>query len=224
MKIALCISGKFRNSIFCFPTLYNNFILNKKTDVFIHSWDNVEECFELYNPKKIIIESQKEVLDKELSKIRITDDVKVNPSSNISNNVLMFYGIKKVIELVDDSYDVVIRIRPDLYLNKLPMVKILNQLNNNQYDLQIPNPLQNHTGINDQIAIGITQKMKVYSSVFDNLNNILNETKYWHPESILNFFLKKNNININQINYQYGIVRDVNVIFAGHSNINYKKI
>ena len=225
MKIALCISGKFRNSVFCFPTVYNNFILNYNTDVFIHTWGSVEECFNLYQPKKILVENAQDVLKSELGKIVLSSDVKINPYSNINNNILMYYGVKKVIEMVDDSYDFIIRIRPDLYLNnKLNLDTIFDDLNNKKYDLQIPNKRQNHDGINDQIAIGRFKEMKYYSSVLDNINIIVNTTKYWHPESILNIFLKGMAFKVNQLDYEYGLVRNVDVEFSPASNINYKSI
>lgn len=225
MKIALCISGKFRNSVFCFPTIYRNFILNYDTDVFIHTWDDVDDALNLYQPKKILVENEKDVLESELAKITLSNDVKVNPYSNINNNILMYYGVKKVIEMVDDSYDFIIRIRPDLYLNtKLHLDTIFDDLNNEKYDLQIPNSRQNHNGMNDQIAIGKFKQMKYYSALIDNVNVISNSIKYWHPETILDVFLKTLGVSVNQLHYEYGIVRNVNVEFSESSNINYKSV
>jgi hypothetical protein len=225
MKIALCISGKFRNSIFCFPTIYRNFILNYDTDVFIHTWDDIDDALNLYQPKKILVENEKDVLKLELAKLDLSNEVKVNPYSNINNNILMYYGVKKVIEMVDDSYDFIIRIRPDLYLNtKLHLDTIFDDLNNKKYDLQIPNSRQNHTGMNDQIAIGKFKQMKYYSALIDNVNVISNSIKYWHPETILDVFLKTLGVSVNQLHYEYGIVRNVNVEFSESSNINYKSV
>jgi hypothetical protein len=225
MKIALCISGKFRNSIFCFPTIYRNFILNYDTDVFIHTWDDIDDALNLYQPKKILVENEKDVLKLELAKLDLSNEVKVNPYSNINNNILMYYGVKKVIEMVDDSYDFIIRIRPDLYLNtKLHLDTIFDDLNNKKYDLQIPNSRQNHTGMNDQIAIGKIKQMKYYSALIDNVNVISNSIKYWHPETILDVFLKTLGVSVNQLHYEYGIVRNVNVEFSESSNINYKSV
>jgi hypothetical protein len=137
----------------------------------------------------------------------------------------MYYGVKKVIEMVDDSYDFIIRIRPDLYLNtKLHLDTIFDDLNNEKYDLQIPNSRQNHTGMNDQIAIGKIKQMKYYSALIDNVNVISNSIKYWHPETILDVFLKTLGVSVNQLHYEYGIVRNVNVEFSESSNINYKSV
>ena len=52
MKIALCLSGKPRSSMFCYPYIYDAFMNNEhQVDVFIHSWN---ECraLDLYRPKK----------------------------------------------------------------------------------------------------------------------------------------------------------------------------
>lgn len=220
-KIALCISGKFRNSIFCFPTLYGNFIKNKNTDVFIHTWDNLQNVFDLYNPKKILIENQDEIYDNLFPDINLSK-ININRTANIKNNFLMFYGIKKCIDMVNDEYDYIIRIRPDLYLQKtIPLNAILDDIEKNRYDIQIPDERQNHTGLNDQIAIGSYFSMKTYSDVYKNIKKIVDKTHYWHVETILKEHITMNNIKINQIPYEYGIVRKVDVTFTRPTQITY---
>lgn len=225
MRIALCISGKLRNSLFCFPTIYRNFILNYNTDVFMHVWEYNQQVFDVYQPTQLLIENENEVLSNTKSKLRLAHNIKINPYSNMDNNILMYYGIEKCISMVDSKYDAIIRLRPDLYFtNIIELTNIIDDLKNKKYDLQIPNIRYNHTGINDQIAIGNYHNMKLYSKVFSNINNIVNSTKYWHPESILTSHINNLNIKVNQMDYEYGLVRGVDVEFSKHTIINYKNI
>jgi hypothetical protein len=61
LKIALCLSGEPRSSMFCFPYIYESFINlgpQYEVDVYIHSWKNFR-ALPLYNPKSIKIEPNK---------------------------------------------------------------------------------------------------------------------------------------------------------------------
>lgn len=225
MKIALCISGQFRNSMFCFPSIYRSFISNYNTDVFMHSWEYSEELFDLYKPTKIILDNQEEVYESLASNIKIVKGTRVNPYSNVKNNLLMYYGIYNSVKMVSDDYDFVIRLRPDLYFrDKFDLESTIQNLSDKKYDLEIPDKTKNHSGLNDQIAIGSLDKMRLYSNVFLNIPSVVNTTKYWHPESILMNYIKSLNLNVNQMDYEYGLVRDVKVDFSKHTKINYKNI
>mgnify|MGYP007113563026 FL=1 len=168
MKIALCISGKPRSSMFCYPYIYDTFINNEhQVDTFIHSWD---ECraIDLYNPKKLEINSDREALD---VLVPILDLNGIKIEGNTKNNMLMYYSIKKCFDLIEGEYDVVIRTRFDLLLQpKFDIESILNDLSNKKYDIYIPTEEFNMGGYNDQLAIGTYDAMKIYSDTFLNLN------------------------------------------------------
>jgi len=71
LKIALCISGKARSSMFCFPYIYDAFMNNiYNVDVFIHTWN---ECrvIDLYRPKRVEIESEQDVLNSILPQLNL---------------------------------------------------------------------------------------------------------------------------------------------------------
>jgi hypothetical protein len=209
MKIALCISGKPRSSMFCYPYIYDAFINNEhQVDTFIHSWD---ECraIDLYNPKKLEINSDKEALDILVPMLDLTG---IKIEGNTKNNVLMYYSIKKCFDLIEDEYDVVIRARFDLLLQpKFNIESILTDLINKKYDIYIPTEEFNMGGYNDQLAIGTYSAMKIYSDTFLNLNIFAHELGRWHPETFLGKQLKDNNIKVYQTNWDYRLVRNVNV-------------
>jgi hypothetical protein len=209
VKVALCISGQPRSSMFCFPYIYDAFMNNNhQVDVFIHTWDNTR-VIDLYNPKKVIIEDSKKVLDTLLPNITL-HNLKIE--GNIEHNILMFYGIKQVYDLVDDDYDIVIRSRFDLLLqHKIDFQSIVDDLMSDIYDIFIPSEDFNMGGYNDQVAIGTKSSMKVYSETLDNINNLSHKLGRWHPESFLGKQLDNNNMRIKQLDWNYRLVRNVSV-------------
>jgi hypothetical protein len=209
MKIALCISGKPRSSMFCYPYIYDAFMNNKhQVDVFIHSWNQCR-VLDLYKPKKLEINSDSEALNMLLPMLNL-NGIKIE--GNVQNNILMYYSIKRCFDLIDSEYDVIIRARFDLLLQpKFNIETILTDLKNKKYDIYIPNEEFNMGGYNDQLAIGTLDTMKIYSDTFFNLNKFAHELGRWHPETFLGQQLKENNINVHQTHWDYRLVRNVNV-------------
>ena len=209
MKIALCISGKPRSSMFCYPYIYDAFMNNKhQVDVFIHSWNQCR-VLDLYKPKKLEINSDSEALNMLLPMLNL-NGIKIE--GNVQNNILMYYSIKRCFDLIDSEYDVIIRARFDLLLQpKFNIETILTDLKNKKYDIYIPNEEFNMGGYNDQLAIGTLDTMKIYSDTFFNLNKFAHELGRWHPETFLGKQLKDNNIKVHQTNWDYRLVRNVNV-------------
>jgi hypothetical protein len=59
LKIALCLSGEPRSSMFCFPYIYESFInLGPQYEVDVYIVGRILELY-LYNPKSIKIEPNK---------------------------------------------------------------------------------------------------------------------------------------------------------------------
>jgi len=209
MKIALCISGKPRSSMFCYPYIYDAFMNNEhQVDVYIHTWEYCR-AIDLYRPIKLLINSQDEVLTKMLPMINLDG---VNMEGNHYHNLLMYYSIKRCFDLIEGEYDVVIRTRFDLLLQpKFNIQEILDDLQSKKYDIYIPTEGFNVGGYNDQLAIGTHNAMKVYSDTLFNLNNFGQELKRWHPETFLAKQLNDNNIKVHQTDWDYRIVRNVGV-------------
>lgn len=206
MKIALCLSGLIRNSLFCFPYIYNNFLNTKHhVDVFIHTW-NDSPIIPLYNPTKIEIEDNGEAIRKVRETIQFLPNLKTE--GRIDHNISMYYSIHKSFNLVPPDYDVVIRCRFDLLLqNRIDLDSILQDLQT--HDLYIPGRIFNVGGYNDQIGFGTYEGMKIYSDTVNHLDRIQRELGRWHPESFLGWWLDHNNLKIKQDDYDFRIVRDV---------------
>lgn len=223
-KIALCLSGLIRNSYFCFPYIYDSF-LNQglDVDVFIHTW-NESPIINLYNPKNLMIENQKDILDFILPQINLNSDVRIE--GRIANNVSMYYSIKRCNDLVDDEYDIIVRCRFDLLLQEdIQFKNIVQDILDKKYDIYIPNTEFNMGGYNDQLAIGSYSSMKLYSDCYFSLVEISNKIKRWHPETFLKEYLDSFDLKIYQDEYDYRIVRDVKPVLHWPENpYNYKNI
>jgi hypothetical protein len=211
MKIALCISGEIRHGFAAFPYIYNSFLNQRNNvDVFIHSWEYDKDLFELYSAKLTSLDECEPTREYLLETLNLNKSVSKDFTSNVGNNLLMYFGINKSISLVDDTYDILIRIRPDMYLNKkLDFDKIISDIGSNKYDIQIPSPQYNFGGYNDQIAIGNYKSMKIYGDFINHIESVSNENNFWHSETLLKKYLDKLNIKVNQIDYEYKLLRDV---------------
>lgn len=224
-KIALCLSGKPTSSYLCFPYIYDAFLNNDyDVDVFIHTWDNYR-IIDLYNPKKIQIDSQTPDLVYNLKhQLQLPNPLKIE--GNIDKNMLQFYSINRSINLVPDDYDIIIRSRFDLiFQNKFNISPIIDDITSDKYDIYIPDEVFNMGGYQDRIAIGNYKSMKIYSELYINLNIIVNKLNRWHPESFLGEQLDSNNIRVFQNDIEHRIVRKSSIVTNWPENpFNFKDI
>lgn len=143
MKIAIGIAGHYKN----FDLTRDSILTLKKqynADVFIHSYTTksfpedkfvkekdrliTEKDFNILSPKKIILESGPYIHKKYISKINLFKSVfKLTPVKEIDSQILSIRKRRKVLELIDESYEFIILIRPDTLLLepvKLNLTKI----------------------------------------------------------------------------------------------------
>lgn len=223
-KIALCISGKSRWSMISYPFLYDSFInvpSNIKIDVFYHTWNCENRVIQLWNPKKVIIDSEELAYQHILNNVKIPVDYnKEYTEERVFTTLLMYYGIHKIISEVS-GYDYIIRIRPDIFLyEKINLLNIINEISDDKYDIWIPNKTFNYSpeGYNDQFAIGSEKNMKIYADVYNNLSTYINTNARWFSEEFLYMHLVKNNQRVEQSEINYRLIRDVN-IKTNHNDI-----
>jgi hypothetical protein len=51
--------------------------------------------------------------------------------------------------------------------------------------------------------------MKIYGDFINHIESVSNENNFWHSETLLKKYLDKLNIKVNQIDYEYKLLRDV---------------
>lgn len=247
IKIALCLSGEPRSSMFCFPYIYESFIdIRPEYEVktYIHFRKNFR-ALDLYNPIKIfpdILGIKDDYLNKLFKQITLPRELKESSSfyenytsrvNLVLNQILMVDGIHKCFNLIDpnDPPDIVIRCRPDIYTDsKLPIYNIIQDILQSKYDIFIPSKEfqsvnSNHIKtidkeFNDQIAIGNFQSMFYYSNMVNNLNFLINDSKEWKGERWLKSQLNYYNFKVNTFNLPINLVRKINIESSRENGID----
>lgn len=226
MKVALCFSGHLRTYEQTAESIRKYLIDPLDCDVFIHTWnkigfmrydgdtsqkntkDEMALIKELLHPKKIFIEETGSI-KWDGTKYKERSISREDPA-----NVLgMFYKVKKANDLRKEyekeqgfSYDLVIRARTDLFFSS-PIAQY--ELENPEF-LWIPH-FDSWGGTNDQFAFSNGPNMDVYSSLYDYIDEYWNEGVVFHPETLLDRHIEKNNLTMGPSEITFKIIRPTNI-------------
>jgi hypothetical protein len=199
MKVALLLSGQFRNGRECYPSIYENLIKHYDVDVFIAYYYEepditLEELTELYKPKYIAYEKYDGEL---IEKFDLTNNFLHYTESTPSSLCKMWYGNEMVKYVRNEyekdfnvKYDVVIKCRFDVEL----LEKVEIKLPENQ--IYIPIGWDHMDGVNDTFAYGDSNSMDYYLSAYHSLDGFINEGRFIHPEMLLKAHLLRGNMMI----------------------------
>jgi hypothetical protein len=194
MKVALLLSGQFRNGRECYQSIYDNLISHYDTDVFIsYHYEEpdvtFEELDELYKPKYVMYEKYDRDL---IEKFNMTNNFLHYTESTPSSLCKMWFGNMMVNTLKDDyeknndmKYDVVIKCRFDVNI----LEKIELKLPENQ--IYIPIGWDHMDGVNDTFAYGDSDSMNYYLNAYYSLDGFINEGRFIHPEMLLKAHLMR---------------------------------
>lgn len=197
MKVALLLSGKFRDSFECYNSLIDTLLSKYDVDIFISYFYEspydvditMQELIDMYKPKSIIHHQLPKNIHDE---IRNSNKLLKYTEVNTENVFSMWYGVKRVNELKKEyehknkfKYDIVIRTRFDL--------KILNEfdLKNRKSSIHIPIGWDHRGGFNDLLAYGDSVSMDYYCELYDKLTKYHDEGNRIHPEKMLKLHLDK---------------------------------
>jgi hypothetical protein len=200
MKVALLLSGKFRDGNDCIESIQSYIIKKYNADVFIdYSFnqndteaDILDRLKILYKPKKISYGTYPAELE---NIIKNSHFYKKNIESNPESLFKMWYSIKKANELKTQyeiengfEYDIVIKSRFDL--------KILDNINFKKdfNSIFIPIGWDHRDGYNDLFAYGDSKSMDYYCNLYNYLINYLKDGHLIHPETLLKVHLNKSKI------------------------------
>ena len=204
MKIAICISGQLRNYRETF-TYFKSFIMDDLSpDIFIYTDRYDVEIERLYKPK--YFEFNTNVINNNLGYKNI------HTSTNNISLLNQFHKISECNKLKckyeeenNFKYDLVIRCRFDAFF-----VRKFNkeELSLDNDEIIVPwgwdfKCVSEHAET-DIFALGKSETMDKYSSVFDNLDKYKNDIIF-HPESIMGYNLFMNNVRVKTypINFQF---------------------
>ena len=115
--------------------------------------------------------------------------------------------------MVPDDYDYIIRSRFDLIIqDKFNISEIIQDLNDNKYDIFSPDEVFNFGGYQNRIFMGKYSAMKIAMGLLENVNILVNELNRWHPETFLKTELDKNSIRVFQKDINHRIVRSSSIV------------
>lgn len=245
-KIALCLSGEPRSSMFSFPYIYESLInlgLEYEVDVYIHSWKNFR-ALPLYYPKNYLIDW---IDEEEFYKhfiLKLTNNQHLNsPNVNqelkyivqntlnvgtLKNTLLMYLSMQKCFNLIKEPYDIYIRGRFDYYFfNKIDLIPFIKSIKNKKNDIIFPelearnkNNKFTRTLFDDKFAICNLEGAKYYFNLYNDIPNILPKVERLNPHFLLENYLKESKLNITTINMpSIDLIRSSRIIT--HYNLPY---
>ena len=127
---------------------------------------------------------------------------------NVYNVWKMYQSLKESDALRnDETYDLVIRTRPDVMLEQdVDLTEIYQQLQLSPKSIIFPN---NHwhgnPAINDWTAISTPDNMSIYSSVIDNIKLYYDMNIQFHPETLLGFHVRHQGLDPVAGNFGVGL-------------------
>lgn len=230
MKVAICLSGHFRNFEHTHASLMNSVIRPLQADVFIHTWNKlgyhnnfhpdaqnliktdisskIDMITNLYQPKKITIETI-DTINRLIEESKIYAPHLVNEPKSPGHMASMHYKIMKCNELRKEyekekqiNYDCVIRCRPDMQFHS--GIQLNNIINLDKINIPVINSFG---GLNDQFAYSSGINMDVYCSLYHSIPTYFKSKREFIPEKMLKWYLGISGIGVSPINIKYQLVR-----------------
>jgi hypothetical protein len=132
------------------------------------------------------------------------------PKANYSNVFSMYYHNYKCYDLINKYqiknsiiFDVIVKYRVDIHSNDT-----ISLIKPNYNTIYIPEGYD-YEGLNDQIAYGDNESMKLYCSVLLILSNLCMKKINFHPESLLDGGVKSVDLKIIRIPYKYVLHKNI---------------
>ena len=211
MKKAISFSGQSRFVKEGYESLKRNLHDFENYDIFIHTWEGPlnKDC-DLYKPKKIVIEPQKNV---------IPSIVKEYSNAHFIH-FSMFYTMKESLRLKQEyekennfKYGLVIRTRFDIGLETF----IQPELYDLKQGVYSPDVCANPAVISDWFNFSDSKTIDLYEEIYDNIVEYHKKgVIITSGEEIITHMLNTKNISIKKIKSELFLLRDR----AIHSNLS----
>jgi uridine kinase len=213
MKISLLISGYLRGLYENIDSIKENIIQNNDCDIYIHITSSYKD--DKYINKELSLDFINEKLKPKL--IIINGNFKFskdNNTNNILNQNYKFYLLneerKKIMKIENITYNIVIKIRPDVhFFYKLEFENL------DPYKIYIPidskidiNKLKNldDKHICDIIAYGNSEVMDKYLNYYNYINELIEKYNSIINETLLYYYLYENNIQYDLVDIKYYVI------------------
>jgi|11BtaG_2_1085332.scaffolds.fasta_scaffold01040_6 hypothetical protein len=221
MNICLLISGHLRTFRECLPSIKRFLIDELDCDVFMHSWKEVESNTASWHNSHMInrkvnnsdllfikdVLSPKEIVLEDQHDFGLSDNLH-NSKMSLNGLKNMTLGFKRVYDLMKNyetktrkKYDLIIKIRPDIMLNKPLRRNLLNMKSDFILFFGNPVPITNYDGVKkyyhnfralDIISICTNDDASygVYG-LYENFEKYYKK-KTWHHSPYLDFVIDRN--------------------------------
>ncbi|GCE80524.1 hypothetical protein MSKU3_1999 [Komagataeibacter oboediens] len=216
-RIAICISGEFRNLPATFPKIRHlvGFFMGCDCDIYIHTWHHPDEAIiiESLKPKDYLFEEDKTYFFSDLEQKIFYKEPNLKPGRD-EGSIAMLYGMQKSFELAEKSgvdYDFVVRLRPDIYFepNLSEILRSISMEGELSKDTLYVARHFHSQGINDQFAVGGIDAMRAYMNVFSYMRENIS-TLYFNPETVVLSNLLSKEVQIVPFDCRYALMRDEN--------------
>ena len=180
------IYNELKPDIYCY---FNDINDNKLKD----------EIKQLLNPVQLIFD-----------KNNISDYEKVMKLNDLIKNLEKAKNIENKNQFTNNTkYDIIIRIRGDLYVKEPIPNNIINELYENSIHKKIYIPKNENSnyysleiGVNDYFSVSRRESFDIYSQFYNYMLNEKQNIKCNIPEYLLKIYLQKNKVIINEFNYE----------------------
>ena len=204
-KLAILFSGRIDRFDEHYTNIMSNIVQTNEVDFFISticSDTQLEHFCSLYKPKGICNDeiNYDQYKHYECNKYHMT---------NFHNMMCMHIHRMRVyqeMELYSNTtntkYDLVISMRLDAYSDSV--LDIVGPVQEEADVVYIPNGYD-WGGVNDQMALGNIQSMKVYMNLYQDIETWI-QVQNFGPETILKNYLDAHNMNIIRFDFKYRLI------------------
>ena len=213
MKLALLISGYLRGFIENIQSIQENIVQSHCCDIYIHITE--DEKSDKYFNKRLSYDSIEKLLNPTVLVVSKNLNLSPNPSvNNILNQNYKKYWLneemKKMASIENQTYDIVIHIRPDVHLKTmLDFTSCIGANINIPKDSKIDiNKLKHKDDMHicDIIAFGIPSVMNKYFNFYLEINKFIKTHDTLVNETLLYHYLHSNDIKYDLINIDYFVI------------------
>ena len=194
MKTAVIMSGHFRTFEEAYPSIYHNILKPLNPDIYVHSYQDPhqEKYLKLLNPKKYILEDDSKI-EHGLSDFYLSKNMGY---VNVKGVYLQCRKIKLCCDLIEDDYDLMVRLRFDCKYTE-PLTQEFIEKKINLHVINIPAGGNWEGGTCDLFAVGNQQNITHYCNLYDNMKKYVDGGLPFHTEILLKKHLE------NQIVYRF---------------------
>ena len=211
MRIAVLFSGRINR----YKEHYENIKMAIGQDHEIHFFlshspecdENLNDFYHIYQPKTLN--------DRPIQYLDVSM-YKCHPESNSHNMMCMWYNrlrvfndMKQYMNETSTWYDLVISSRLDIWCYQLLDYNLMDPDKLTDSDIYVPEGCD-WGGLNDQMAIGNFYAMEKYMTLYENMNEILDELMItlgtYGPEPVLKTHLKHQTMTVHRFRLEYKLI------------------